>query len=86
MKEELLKAYEDMKSSNRERDTYKLEYELEKAKLLFSSAGRNQATRDAEILTALEDRGMYRKMAELETKSREDYYWWKTLIALQEGR
>jgi hypothetical protein len=86
--ERLQKAYEDMSKSNKERDDYRLEYEIEKARMTFSgevSGLSNQAMRDAQLNLLLEEKGMYRKMAELETKSREDYYWWKTLLALFEG-
>ena len=88
MKQELLKAQKVLDEITKARDEYEIEYELEKARMIFSAevqAMSNQTMRDAQTNILLEEKGMYRKMAELKSKARRAYYEWATFKSLMEG-
>ena len=71
-----------------ERDMYEIEYELEKARLMGSAetmAGLgSQQQRDAKMVEILDDKGMYRKMAELRLYAKLAWYKWATIKTLIE--
>lgn len=72
-----------------ERDIYEIDYELEKARMMFSAeVGKlgSQPAREAQLIIMLDQKGMYRKMAELRTSARILYYKWATLKSLVDGK
>ena len=84
----VLNALDDLITSTKKRDKYEIEYELEKSRMLFSAEVGglgNQSMRDAQVTLLLEKKGMYRKMCELRTQARQDYYDWSTFTKLIKG-
>ena len=70
------------------RDDYEIDYELEKARLMVSaeiSGLGNQTLRDAELTLVLNEKGMYRKMAELRSQARTAWYAWSSIKSLVDG-
>jgi hypothetical protein len=88
LSEILVKASEELSKATKERDDYEMDYELEKARMMFSAEVNslgNQNLREAQVTVLLEERGMYRTMAELRTKARVAYYKWATFKSLVDG-
>ncbi len=84
----LLDSLKEVNASTVARDLYEIEYELEKARLMFSGAVnecRNLAEKEAKITLLLNEKGMYRKFAELKSNARIAYYTWSTFKALVEN-
>lgn len=80
---------DELALATEERDVYEVDYELEKARMMFSAeVGKlgSQPAREAQINILLDQKGMYRKMAELKTSARVLYYKWATLKALIDGK
>jgi len=89
MEKTIKKLTENLVESTQKRDKYEIEYELEKARMLFSAeidSLKNQAQRDAQLTILLNEKGMYRKMAELKSKARVDWYKWSTVKSLIDGK
>lgn len=88
-REELIKLTEELFDATLERDEYEIEYELEKARMIFSNEVQglgNQVQRDAQVTLLLEQNGMYRKMAELRTRARLAWYKWEAIKVLVENK
>jgi len=84
-----LKEYTDeLVRATKARDDYAVEYEIEKARMLFSAevnAG-NQPTRDAQVTLLLKEKGMYEKMANLRTNGKIAWYKWSAVKSLVDGK
>jgi len=81
----LNKALEKLVETTKARDEYEIEYELHKAKLMFSSAVRecrNAQEREAKVIAILGEEDHYRKMAELKSDARVAYYTWSTIKSI----
>lgn len=89
LKELLEESFEELTETTRLRDEYEIEYELEKARTIFSaevSALSNQTQRDAQVTILLEEKDMLRRMAELRTEAKIAYYKWSTIKTLMENK
>lgn len=88
LKDQLIEVLGALEKVTSERDIYEVEYELEKARLMFSAEVnecRNLAEKEAKIILLLNEKEMYRKMAELRSNARIAYYKWSTFKALLEN-
>jgi len=85
----LVEYLNELQEATVRRDMYEIDYELEKAKLMFSAEVMglsNQSLRDAQLLVLLEEKGSYREMAELKMKARLAWYKWASLKAIIESK
>jgi len=83
------KITEDLITNTKLKDEYEVEYELEKCRMLFSAEVnglRNQDMRDAQVTLMLDQKGMYRKMAELRTNAKLSWYRWSAIKSLIDGK
>ena len=87
--ETLNKLTEELVKATEARDKYELEYELEKARMLFSaevgSLG-NQPMREAQVTILLNEKGMYEKMAILRTAGKIAWYKWAAVKSMVDGK
>lgn len=87
---ETLKEYlKELVLATEERDKYEVEYELEKARMMFSAeVGNlgNQPLREAQVTILLSQNGMFEKMATLRTKGKVAWYKWSSLKSLIDGK
>lgn len=80
---------EELTQTTEEKDSFEVEYELEKARMIMSaevSSFSNQTMRDAQVTILMEANGMYRKMAELRGKAKIAWYKWSGIKALIDGK
>lgn len=86
----LLDATNELFDATQARDEYEIEYELEKARMMTSAelnnAFGNQTQRDAEVIKQMDEKGMYRKMAEYKSQARMAWYRWSALKAIKTGK
>lgn len=78
----LTEATTELIRATKARDEYEVEYEFEKARMLISAEMQglsSQQQRDAKIIVLLDEKGMYRKMAELKMRARLAWYVWEGL-------
>jgi len=85
----LIEYLNELQEATVRRDMYEIDYELEKAKLMFSAEVMglsSQPLREAQLLVLLEEGGSYREMAELKMKARLAWYKWASLKAIIESK
>lgn len=85
IKEEFYRSFETLKEVTELKEDYELEYEVQKAKLMFSAVIDNlktQAQKDAQISIMMHESGWDRKMAEVRTAAKIAYYHWSTLKSI----
>jgi hypothetical protein len=81
----LLELTEDLVNATQKRDEIEVDYELEKADLMFDARVdnlKNQAQRDAQITKIMHKSGAYRDLAQARTDSRVAYYRWAAIKSL----
>lgn len=89
LQNQLLASLKKLNEATSARDLYEIDYELEKSRLTFSAETNecsNQTQRDAKVTLLLDEKGMYRKFAELKSDARMAYYEWSTFKALLEDK
>jgi len=80
---------DELVKATQERDKYEVEYELEKARMMFSAeVGNlgNQPLREAQVTILLNEKGMFEKMAILRTKAKIAWYQWASIKSLIDGK
>lgn len=85
MKEELQKALIELNTATKLKDELELEYELEKARMLFSAevdSLKNQSQRDSQVTMLMHDNGWDRDIAIVRTRAKIAYYTWSTYKSL----
>ena len=88
LKTELIELTTKLAKATKARDSYEYEYEMEKCRMYFSAevnAVSNQTLRDAQVNILLDEKGMYRKMAELRTDAKIAWYKWAAVKAIIDG-
>jgi len=89
LQDHLLDSLKELNKATVDRDLCEMEYELEKARLMFSAEVnecRNLAEKEAKITLLLDEKGMYRKFAELKSVARIAYYGWSTFKSILEDK
>lgn len=79
----------ELVEATEERDAYEIEYEVEKARMMFSAEVNgmsNQVMRDAQVTIMMTNTGMYLKMCTLRTRARVAWYKWATIRSLVDGK
>lgn len=85
MKKIFTELTEELVEATKQRDEMDVEYEYEKARLLFSAeinALANQTMRDSQLTLKLHELGWDRKIAEVRTRARIAYYKWASVKSL----
>lgn len=85
MKEIFTELTKELVEATRIRDDLEVEYEFERAKLMFSASVNslsNQAQREAQLTILMHESGWDRKVAEVRTNSRIAYYKWASIKSL----
>lgn len=86
---ELEKLTKELVEATQERDEYEIEYEIEKARMMFSHevmAFGNQVLRDTQVTLLLNTSGMYEKMARYRTKAKITWYKWSAVKSCIDGK
>jgi len=87
--EKLKELTDELVEATQRRDAYEVEYELEKARMMFSAEVNglnNQPMREAQVTILLHNKGMFEKMATLRTAGKVAWYKWAAVKSLIDGK
>ena len=80
---------DELVEATQKRDAFEVEYELEKARMMFSAeVGNlgNQPLREAQVTILLNESGLFEKMAILRTAGKVAWYKWAAIKSLIDGK